>query len=72
MTADVVTLGQMEGWIRTFAEQVARHKAHLTDLDAAIGDADHGINMDRGMRAVVEALEGTGQGRPTSCSSWSA
>jgi phosphoenolpyruvate---glycerone phosphotransferase subunit DhaL len=62
MTADVVTLGQMDGWIRTFAEQVARHKAHLTDLDAAIGDADHGINMDRGMRAVVEALEGTGPG----------
>jgi phosphoenolpyruvate---glycerone phosphotransferase subunit DhaL len=62
MTADVVTLGQMDGWIRTFAEQVARHKAHLTDLDAAIGDADHGINMDRGMRAVVEALEGTSPG----------
>jgi dihydroxyacetone kinase-like protein len=62
MTVDVVTLGQMEGWIRTFAEQVARHKAHLTDLDAAIGDADHGINMDRGMRAVVEALEGTRPG----------
>ena len=62
MTADVVTLGQMEGWIRTFAEQVARHKSHLTDLDAAIGDADHGINMDRGMRAVVEALEGTRPG----------
>jgi phosphoenolpyruvate---glycerone phosphotransferase subunit DhaL len=62
MTADVVTLGQMDGWIRTFAEQVARHKAHLTDLDAAIGDADHGINMDRGMRAVVEALEGTRPG----------
>jgi len=62
MTADVVTLGQMDGWIRTFAEQVARHKAHLTDLDAAIGDADHGINMDRGMRAVVEALVGTRPG----------
>jgi phosphoenolpyruvate---glycerone phosphotransferase subunit DhaL len=59
MTVDVVTLGQMEGWMRTFAEQVARHKAHLTDLDAAIGDADHGINMDRGMGAVVEALERT-------------
>jgi phosphoenolpyruvate---glycerone phosphotransferase subunit DhaL len=62
VTVDVVTLGQMEGWIRTFAEQVAQHKAHLTDLDAAIGDADHGINMDRGMRAVVEALEGTRPG----------
>jgi phosphoenolpyruvate---glycerone phosphotransferase subunit DhaL len=62
MTVDVVTLGQMEGWMRTFAEQVARQKAHLTDLDAAIGDADHGINMDRGMGAVVEALERTRPG----------
>ena len=57
MTADAVTLGQMEDWIRTFAELVTRHKALLTDLDAAIGDADHGINMDRGMRAVVDKLE---------------
>jgi phosphoenolpyruvate---glycerone phosphotransferase subunit DhaL len=57
VTADVVTLGQMEGWIRTFAEQVAQHKAHLTELDAAIGDADHGINMERGMTAVVAALD---------------
>jgi dihydroxyacetone kinase-like protein len=47
VTADVVTLGQMEGWIRTFADLIVQHKALLTDLDAAIGDADHGINLDR-------------------------
>ena len=57
MTADVVTLGQIDTWIRTFGELVATHKALLTDLDAEIGDADHGINMDRGMRAVVDRLE---------------
>jgi dihydroxyacetone kinase-like protein len=57
MTADVVTIGQLEGWVRTFADLVTTHKAHLTDLDADIGDADHGINMDRGMRAVVDKLE---------------
>jgi dihydroxyacetone kinase-like protein len=57
MTADVVTIRQMEEWVRTFAGLVATHKALLTDLDAAIGDADHGINMDRGMRAVVDKLE---------------
>ena len=57
MTADVVTLGQIDTWIRTFGELVATHKALLTDLDAEIGDADHGINMDRGMRAVVERLD---------------
>lgn len=57
MTADVVTLGQMEAWVRTFGELIATNKAYLTDLDAAIGDADHGINMDRGMRAVMDKLE---------------
>ena len=59
VTADVVTLAEMEGWIHAFAVLVAQHKAQLTDLDAAIGDADHGINVDRGMRAVVEKLEAT-------------
>ena len=39
-----------------FAELVADHREELTTLDAAIGDADHGINMDRGMSAVVAAL----------------
>ncbi|HET6665374.1 MAG TPA: dihydroxyacetone kinase subunit DhaL, partial [Acidimicrobiales bacterium] len=59
MTADVVTIGQMEEWVRAFADLVATHKALLTDLDADIGDADHGINMDRGMQAVVGKLEAT-------------
>jgi phosphoenolpyruvate---glycerone phosphotransferase subunit DhaL len=59
VTDDVVTLAQMEGWIRTFAGLVAQHKAQLTDLDAAIGDADHGVNMDRGMRAVADKLDAT-------------
>jgi phosphoenolpyruvate---glycerone phosphotransferase subunit DhaL len=44
-------------WLRAFAASVAEHKEELTALDAAIGDADHGANMDRGMTAVVEALE---------------
>jgi dihydroxyacetone kinase-like protein len=62
MTADLVTVRQMEEWVRTFAGLVATHKALLTDLDAAIGDADHGINMDRGMRAVVDKLGVSGPG----------
>ena len=37
-------------------ELVAEHRDELTDLDSAIGDADHGTNMDRGMTAVVGAL----------------
>ena len=45
-------------WIRRFAELVAEHRDELTALDSAIGDADHGTNMDRGMTAVVDALAG--------------
>jgi dihydroxyacetone kinase-like protein len=35
---------------------MAENKAYLTDLDSPIGDADHGINMDRGFRNVLEKL----------------
>ena len=44
-------------WIREFARVIGENAQYLTDLDAAIGDADHGINMDRGMTAVVAALD---------------
>jgi dihydroxyacetone kinase-like protein len=43
--------------MRAFAAAVTREREHLTELDAAIGDADHGINMDRGMQAVVAKLD---------------
>ena len=45
------------GWISAFAETIAENKEYLTALDAAIGDADHGINMDRGMQAVMAKLD---------------
>jgi len=38
-----------------------QNRAYLTDLDAAIGDADHGSNMDRGMQAVVGKLDELGE-----------
>lgn len=44
--------------IRAFAATVAEQKEYLTELDSAIGDADHGINMDRGMNAVVAKIDG--------------
>lgn len=47
-------------WLRAFAAEVAARRDELTDLDAAIGDADHGINMDRGMQAVVTKLTDAG------------
>lgn len=40
-------------WIDVFAGIVAENKDYLTELDSAIGDADHGINMNRGFKAVI-------------------
>jgi len=54
---EAVDVAALDRWIRRFAELVAEHRDELTDLDAAIGDADHGTNMDRGMSAVVAALD---------------
>jgi dihydroxyacetone kinase-like protein len=47
----------LAGWLRRFGALVAEHREELTALDAAIGDADHGTNLDRGMSAVVAALD---------------
>lgn len=52
-------------WIRDAADEFAANRDYLTQLDAAIGDADHGINMDRGFSAVVSDLavaDGLGPG----------
>ena len=43
-------------WIELAAADVAEQRDYLVDLDRAIGDGDHGENMDRGFRAAVEAL----------------
>jgi phosphoenolpyruvate---glycerone phosphotransferase subunit DhaL len=53
-----MTVDELKSWLREFARLIAEHRDELTELDAAIGDADHGTNMDRGMAAVVENLEG--------------
>lgn len=50
-------------WIELAAAQVAEQRDYLVDLDRAIGDGDHGENMDRGFKASVEAL---GQAQPAS------
>jgi phosphoenolpyruvate---glycerone phosphotransferase subunit DhaL len=54
----VVTLDQLTGWLRRLHELVIKNQIELTDLDSAIGDADHGINMARGMNAVIDKLDG--------------
>jgi phosphoenolpyruvate---glycerone phosphotransferase subunit DhaL len=55
------TLDQLDAWVRGFAAAVHTHRDELTRLDSAIGDADHGSNMDRGMAAVVAALDADAQ-----------
>lgn len=44
-------------WLKNFAALIDDNKAHLSDLDTPIGDADHGNNMARGMAALTEALQ---------------
>jgi phosphoenolpyruvate---glycerone phosphotransferase subunit DhaL len=51
-----MTKEQILQWLRAFATVVEENKQYLTELDAAIGDADHGINMDRGFKKVVTQL----------------
>src|SRR6185312_3926672 len=53
-----VPYARVVGWIEEFASTMAENREYLTKLDSAIGDADHGINMDRGMKAVLAKLEG--------------
>jgi phosphoenolpyruvate---glycerone phosphotransferase subunit DhaL len=52
-----VDADDLAGWIREFARLIAQNKEQLTELDSAIGDGDHGANMDRGLTAVVAALD---------------
>jgi dihydroxyacetone kinase-like protein len=54
-----VTADQIRDWIRRFADQIAEHRMELVRLDTAIGDGDHGTNMDRGMKKAVEKLDGS-------------
>jgi dihydroxyacetone kinase-like protein len=43
-------------WIKACAAILAENKGYLTELDSAIGDADHGVNMDRGFKAVMSKM----------------
>jgi phosphoenolpyruvate---glycerone phosphotransferase subunit DhaL len=54
-----LTHDAVEDWMKRFAAEVAENRAYLTKLDGAIGDGDHGTNMDRGMKKALERLEAT-------------
>ncbi len=53
----VLTAAGVRDWLRRFATAVDEHAAELTDLDRPIGDSDHGVNLQRGMHAVLAALD---------------
>ncbi|MFK4082864.1 dihydroxyacetone kinase subunit DhaL [Kribbella sp. NPDC020789] len=52
-------IDKFTGWLRDSAKVLHENAAYLTELDSAIGDADHGANMDRGFAAVVAMLDET-------------
>jgi len=54
LLVDVTTV---RSWIEQIAKEVEEHRDHLTRLDSAIGDADHGINLVRGFTAVTQVLQ---------------
>lgn len=53
---DSLTHEQLVAWLAAFRDSVHEHRDHLTELDAAIGDADHGTNLTRGMDAVMAVV----------------
>ena len=52
------TAAQAVSWVRASAAVIDENAAALTRLDAAIGDGDHGTNMNRGFKAVLQRLDG--------------
>jgi dihydroxyacetone kinase-like protein len=54
----------VQRWIELFAQAMAEHRQELIKLDTAIGDGDHGTNMDRGMQKAVEKLHAETQPDP--------
>jgi phosphoenolpyruvate---glycerone phosphotransferase subunit DhaL len=59
-----ISTAVLDQWVRQFAALVAEQREYLTELDSAIGDADHGANMDRGLTAAVAALDETRPATP--------
>lgn len=58
----MISTGDFSRFLETFATRIHAAKEELTQLDSAIGDADHGINMDRGMTAILGLLPGLQDG----------
>ena len=51
-----ITRDDTLNWVKAVASVISEKSTYLTELDAAIGDADHGANMDRGFKAVMKKM----------------
>lgn len=51
-----ITLAQLRSWLLLYADRIEEKEAYLTELDAAIGDADHGVNMRSGTTKLRQRL----------------
>ncbi|WP_054705854.1 dihydroxyacetone kinase subunit DhaL [Bacillus sp. JCM 19041] len=47
---------QLSAWMKKTYQLINEHKEELSELDHVVGDGDHGVNMDRGFKAVVDGL----------------
>src|SRR5256714_4783706 len=59
-----VNAATVQSWLEQAAASLREQRDYLTQLDAAIGDADHGANMDRGFTALVGKLDDLGGESP--------
>ena len=64
ITETIVRAETIITWLSEAEDQIKAQSDYLTQLDAAIGDGDHGTNMRRGFDAVGKALAGQGNGTP--------
>ena len=53
----MVSCSDVQAWLIKLSEIYTQKKEYLTDLDSAIGDADHGINLERGFSAIKKDIE---------------
>jgi dihydroxyacetone kinase-like protein len=60
--SEALTMDAIQQWLHRFASEITTQADWLTELDSAIGDADHGTNMVRGTGAVVAKLDGGATG----------
>ena len=55
--SEEITLRQLRHWLQRYADLIEEQETYLSELDAAIGDGDHGANMMRGMETVRARLQ---------------